>query len=538
MKKILAALCALTLCFAGVSSASAAQPPEKPAGAPPGGQTAFEGYTALKTFSEDCESAEETFASTGADENAVLIESGNVNLDRAAVSRVSADSAGGDAASFYGVGAAILATGGAAYITNAEISTDAAGGAGAFAYGDGAVYIADSTIKTEQNASGGIHAAGGGALYAWDLDVTTNGGSAAAIRSDRGGGEMRIDGGRYVSNGVGSPAVYSTADIAVSNATLAANGSEAVCVEGRNSLRLADCTLTGNMADDAQNDCTWTVIVYQSMSGDSEVGCGAFQMTGGKLVSNNGGLFYTTNTESEILLQNVEIEAAADSEFFLRCSGNENRRGWGETGSNGADCTFTADRQSMDGDVIWDSISTLRFYMQNGSTLTGAFINDESCAGNGGDGYAELILSADSTWIVTDDSTLTALYGTGQILDEAGRSVTVKSARGDVFLEGDSDLQVTVETYAEAADFSGAVEIAETEKAQMPESMRLRRADPAPAGEETAAPEEENEAADGVQDEINALDASNRNALYVVIGIAAVCAAGAALAAVMRRKKR
>lgn len=69
-----------------------------------------------------------------------------------------------------------------------------------------------------------------------------------------------------------SPAVYSTADIAVHDATLTANGSEAVCIEGRNSLRLFDCDLTGNMSDNEQNDCTWNVILYQSMSGDSEVG--------------------------------------------------------------------------------------------------------------------------------------------------------------------------------------------------------------------------------------------------------------------------
>lgn len=39
---------------------------------------------------------------------------------------------------------------------------------------------------------------------------------------------MVVDGGSYTSNGTGSPAVYSTADIAVNNADLTANGSEAV----------------------------------------------------------------------------------------------------------------------------------------------------------------------------------------------------------------------------------------------------------------------------------------------------------------------
>lgn len=124
---------------------------------------------------------------------------------------------------------ALLTTDGASYISNADITTDAAGGAGIFAYGDGTVYAADSTIATKQNTSGGIHVAGGGTLYAWDLDVTTDGESAAAIRSDRGGGTMVVDGGTYTSNGVGSPAVYCTADIAVNDATLTANGSEAIC---------------------------------------------------------------------------------------------------------------------------------------------------------------------------------------------------------------------------------------------------------------------------------------------------------------------
>ena len=55
---------------------------------------------------------------------------------------------------------------------------------------------------------------------------------------------MVVDDGTYTSNGVGSPAVYCTADIAVNNAELTANGSEAVCIEGLNSLRLYNSNLT------------------------------------------------------------------------------------------------------------------------------------------------------------------------------------------------------------------------------------------------------------------------------------------------------
>lgn len=83
--------------------------------------------------------------------------------------------------------------------------------------------------------------AGGGTLYGWNLTAETNGTSSAAVRSDRGGGTMVLDGGSYTSNGSDSPAVYCTADIAIHDADLTANGAEAVCIEGLNTLRLYDC---------------------------------------------------------------------------------------------------------------------------------------------------------------------------------------------------------------------------------------------------------------------------------------------------------
>ena len=283
-------------------------------GGPGGGASAgVDSYDAVTEFSEDTEEEGKTYTSTGTDENAVHVLNGaTVTLKDSTVTRTSSESKGGDNSSFYGVGAALLDTDGTLYVSNADIDTDASGAAGIFAYGDGVVYAADSDIKTTQDTSGGIHAAGGGTLYAWDLNVETNGASAAAIRSDRGGGTMVVDGGSYTSNGTGSPAVYSTADIAVNNADLTANGSEAVCIEGLNSLHLFDTDLTGNMSDDEQNDCTWNVILYQSMSGDSEVGNSTFEMDGGTLTANNGGMFYTTNTESTFVLSNVDINYADD----------------------------------------------------------------------------------------------------------------------------------------------------------------------------------------------------------------------------------
>lgn len=430
-------------------------------GGTPGGQSqGVESYDAANDYTEDTTVDGETLSSTGTDENVAHISEGaKVSIKNSTITRESSDSQGGDNSSFYGVGAAVLATDGEAYVSNSTIDTDSKGAAGLFAYGDGIVYAANDTITTKQDTSGGIHAAGGGKLYAWDMTVETNGESSAAIRSDRGGGTMVVDGGTYTSNGVGSPAIYSTADISVNNAALTANGSEAICIEGLNSIHLFDSDLTGNMSDSEQNDCTWNVILYQSMSGDSEVGNSTFEMNGGSLTAGNGGMFYTTNTESTITLSDVAITYADDSEFFLKCTGNSNQRGWGESGANGADCLFTAENQEMQGDVVWDSISQLDFYMTDGSTLTGAVTDDESNAGEGGeggDGYCNLYIGEGCTWTVTGDSTLTSLSSSGTITDEDGNAVTVKGTDGTVYVEGESSYTVTVVSYSDTADLSGA----------------------------------------------------------------------------------
>ena len=372
------------------------QPPEMPNGQKPGnppdggmggpgGQSGKpDSYDAVTTVSTDTEISGETIESTGKDENALLVTDGTTTVTNSTIVRDSDESTGGDHSSFYGVGAAVLTTG-----------------------------------------------------------------------------------GTYVAQGVGSPAVYVTADITIHEASLAATGSEALCLEGLNSVRLYDCDLTGNMADLDQNDNTWTVILYQSMSGDSEVGEGRFEMEGGSLVSGNGGIFYTTNTESEFVLSNVEI-SADNSEYFLRCTGNANQRGWGQSGANGADCAFTAINQKMDGDVIWDSISNLDLYVTQGSVLTGAVVDDESCAGNGGSGTANMTIDADSKWVVTGDSTLTNLACEGEIVDAAGNAVSVVGTDGAVYVQGDSEYTVTVGNYAETCDLTGAGEITGWDASAMP----------------------------------------------------------------------
>ena len=90
----------------------------------------------------------------------------------------------------------------------------------------------DSTSFYGTN-SGGIMTTGDGTTNAYNLKVKTAGTSSAAIRTDRGGGTVKVNKGTYTSTEKGSPAVYSTADVTVSNATLKATASEGIVIEDK-----------------------------------------------------------------------------------------------------------------------------------------------------------------------------------------------------------------------------------------------------------------------------------------------------------------
>lgn len=372
-----------------------------------GGSSTVTNGTSANTIELDSEIADEKYTSTGDDENALRVDGATVRLDGITVEKTGGESSNTENGDFYGQNAGLLALNGATVsIDNATVNTTAVNGNGVFSYGEGTtVNISNSTIRTTNNNSGGIQTTGGGTMNATNLDVQTEGNSAAAIRSDRGGGNVTVTGGSYVTNGTGSPAIYSTANIGVSDATLNANNSEAVVVEGKNSVSLTNCNLTGNMTGTYQEgeENIHCVMIYQSMSGDAALGDASFTMNGGSLTSKNGDLFYVTNTNCDITLSDVSLTLANDN--LLTVAGNDSSRGWGTKGSNGGTVNFVAESQTMEGNIICDSISTLNMTMKDGTNFKGT-INSTGAAGT-----VSVTIDADSTWALTGDSYVTSFNG-------------------------------------------------------------------------------------------------------------------------------
>ena len=393
---------------------------------------------AATTISEDSTVSDETYASTGDDENALRVDGATVTLDGITVDKSSGSSSNTENGDFYGMNAALLATDGAdVTISGATVTSSAQNGNGVFSYGEGTtVTISDSTITTTADNSGGIQTTGGATTNASNLTVDTSGNSAAAIRSDRGGGTVNVTGGTYTSNGYNSPAVYSTATISVSDATLTANNSEALVIEGQNSITLDNCDVSGNMSDTegtSSDENVHNVMIYQSMSGDAEVGTSSFTMNGGTLTSNNGDMFYVTNTHCTIDLSGATLTNNDTDAYLLNVTGNSASHGWGSAGSNGAQVEFTADDQTLEGNIIVDSISTLDLTLSGSSTFTGTVnIVDNADGGTAVDDNAVVTVEEGSTWTLTGDCTVTSLTNNGTI-DFNGYTITL--ADGTVLSE-------------------------------------------------------------------------------------------------------
>ncbi len=403
-------------------SGGMSQPPSggMPGGVPGGSSTSIDYSGAVEITSSESQTGQ-TYSSDIADQSALLIAtSDTVTIADATVTK-SGSSDGGDNCNFYGLNAAVLAKDGAnVTITGGTVTSDATGANGVFSYGgnggqngaagDGTtVTIRDTVITTTGNGSGGIMTTGGGVTYAYDLTVTTSGQSSAAIRTDRGGGTVYVDGGTYTTNGLGSPAIYSTAEIHVANADLTSNLSEGVCIEGKNSIELTDCDLVANNTK-MNSNATFldSIMIYQSMSGDADSGTSSFTQTGGSLTSKSGHVFHVTNTNAVITLSGVALVNEDGENVLLSVCAD----GWSGAGNVAA---LNAKGQTLEGLLLVGSDSILNLDLTEGSaftgTVSGVISNAKGETVSTEVGTVNVTLDASSTWTLTGDAHISSFTG-------------------------------------------------------------------------------------------------------------------------------
>lgn len=358
--------------------------------------------------SDSQELSNKTLSTTSSDESAIVVnDGGSLNATGLTISK-SGDSSNTGNSEFYGLNAAVLVQKGSeATIKDTTIETNATGANAIFSTGENAIInVSNTKITTTEDSSRGLDATYGGTINANIVTITTSGQHCAAVATDRGEGTVTVKNSTLNTNGKGSPCVYSTGTISVSDSKGTATDSSCAVIEGKNSITLNNTKLTSygvGRVDDGIDNCG--VMIYQSMSGDASEGTGTFSATDSTLtiskkskVYETSPMFFITNTDAVINLENTKLNYGSNQ--LVTVSGNDGE--WGSQGSNGGNLTFNATNQILNGNISVDNISTASFILKS-STLTST-INSENNAKE-----VNLSLDSSSKWVVTGDSYVTTL---------------------------------------------------------------------------------------------------------------------------------
>lgn len=275
-----------------------------------------------------------------------------------------------------------------AVIDGTDITASSSGSNDVFATDSGTALVNDTSIETMADNSRGLDATYGGTISANKITADTQGGHSAIVATDRGGGSISLADATLSTAGSGSPLLYFTGDIQVNNVSGTSSGSQIAGMEGLNTILIKDSTLESTVTGKTASDPIANgIIIYQSTSGDAEASTGehaTFQSVDSTLSSaiGSGSMFYFTNTTADVVLQNTELDFDTDA----------------------------------------------------------ATITDNAAAGSGtgtaSDAPITVNVDGTSTWVVTKDTTISALNvasgGDGNTVTIVANGKTVVSGSGDV----------------------------------------------------------------------------------------------------------
>lgn len=365
------------------------------------------------------------YTSSETGKSALRIAGATITLHNIRVEKTAGETAATDETSEQA--ALTVAQGAQAVIRRAKITASAPAGRGVVGTDAGTLLeISDSSITTTGDRADGLQNAAGATTTADSLTVTTAGDYSSAVRADGNTGWLTVQGGAYTSGGAHSPAIYAAGNILAKNATLTANNSEALVLEGGRTLTLENCTVRGNMngtLDSSREENLRNVLIYCPDSTRQQQAA-RLLIQGGSLQNGSGDLFYLTNVWCQMELDGVTIQDGGDG-VLLRVTGSDNANGWGQNGDTGTRAEVLTKDQVLEGDILVDTISTMSLTLADNSSLTGSIqvlANGEAASPLAG--TVSVRIDPGCRWTLTADSVVSTLVNNGTI-EYNGHTITL-----------------------------------------------------------------------------------------------------------------
>jgi len=356
------------------------------------------------TIAADVSESQKTYYSEQPDENALRVENGAMaGIDGASVEKRAGDASSLENSTAYGLNAAILVHAHAQLLlTNSDVTSVSLGGGGAFAR-QGRLQLEKTAVRTTGDSSYAVMVSKQGSVTAQDANLSTQGVSSPALIVGA-EGEALLEGGIAATAGLDSPVLSIAGNATINHATLRANNSQAITVNG-GTVALTDCAVSGRMSDAAGPSAQtppYCVSLAQEAGSGSDMS--SFSMVRGALTAQRGDLFFVTNTKASIYLEGVAL-SLSDGSVLLRAVGNDDPHVQGSSGKVGADCAIIVKNQALVGDILTDALSSVSLTLRGETTYTGT-INTANTAR-----AAKVTLEDGAVWTLTGNAYLTSFTG-------------------------------------------------------------------------------------------------------------------------------
>jgi hypothetical protein len=351
-----------------------------------GGYTQNGGSATLTSFTTNTSTADQS--------GIFAYNSGSVTVDTVNIT-TSGNASSADNAGKYGVNAGILAgtssSKGTVLITGAsnQIMTSGSVANGLFAtYSGSSITMVGGKILASGANAHGVDVTYGGSITLSNVNVTTWGGSSSAIATDFGGGTVKVTGGTIIASNTTanshSAGIYSTGTITVNEANVRSMADCGGVIDGANSIILTNTIFAGAL----EGIKLWKTA---PVSGNAVV-----TIKGGSLTAAGGNVFYVTGTTGNAAAGTINVLGGAS---LAASTGNLVKV------DSSSSATFTANGETLTGNLYADSTSTITANLQNGTSLTGS-VN-----------RTVLTIDATSLWAMTSNSVLTTtLTNSGTVI--------------------------------------------------------------------------------------------------------------------------
>ncbi len=324
-------------------------------------------------------------------------------------------------------------------------------------------FLNEASINTTINGAFGLFAEAQTTIIANALTLETAGKNAIAVVANA-ESNISLANTQLATGNTDATLLQSAGTLEADNVVGKALKSQIARVKDSGRMLINSSSLTSGLTDAASDETMASAITLYSedttdASTSSTKKTALFQACGSTLESaiKSGAFFHLVNTKANIVLSDntitfdtkkakLLVAAGSDATSSIVSTTTKDASEFGTAGKNGATVTMTALKQSLEGAIEVDTISSLDLFLLEHSTWEGSADITTNSAGTALATNIVVNIDATSGWVVTKDSTVSRLNieKGGKLVDEEGKAVTIVDADGNKLVDGASEIKVKV----------------------------------------------------------------------------------------------